>query len=88
MSKNSQNSIYYEIGVVNRKGELLEEYVTDLPIVSKGSVVYEKFANFVRKLHGGDILILWNKRDGSLPNDNRPRIDIELPRETELKYNR
>jgi hypothetical protein len=88
MSKSCQNKFYYEIGVVGRKGELLEEYVTDLPIVSKGSVVYEKFANFVRKLHGNDILIIWNKRDGSLPNDNRPKIDIELPREVELKYNR
>ena len=87
MSKSGVNKFYYEIGVT-RGSELLEEYVTDLPIVSKGDVVYEKFVDFVKKLHGNDVLILLNRKSGSLPNDNRPRIDIEIPRERELKYNR
>lgn len=87
MSKNSQNKFYYELGVT-RNGELIEEYVTDLPIIRKGGIVYEKFMNFIKELHGNNIVVLWNKRSGSLPKDNRLRIDIEVPAEVELKYNK
>lgn len=87
MSKNSQNKFYYELGVT-RNGELIEEYVTDLPIIRKGGVVYEKFMNFIKELHGNNIVVLWNKKSGSLPKDNRLRIDIEVSAEVELKYNK
>lgn len=86
MSKNSQNKFYYELGVT-QNGKLIEEYVTDLPIM-KGEVVYERFVDFIKKLHGDNILILWNKKTGSLPKDNRLQIDIEVPTEVELKYNK
>ena len=87
MSKNSQIKFYYELGVT-QNGKLIEEYVTDLPIIRKGEVVYERFVDFIKKLHGDNILILWNKKTGSLPKDNRLRIDIEVPAEVELKYNK
>lgn len=87
MSKNSQIKFYYELGVT-QNGKLIEEYVTDLPIIRKGEVVYERFVDFIKKLHGNNILILWNKKMGSLPKDNRLRIDIEVPTEVELKYNK
>lgn len=87
MSKNSQNKFYYELGVT-QNGKLIEEYVTDLPIIRKGEVMYERFVDFIKKLHGDNILILWNKKTGSLPKDNRLRIDIEVPAEVELKYNK
>jgi len=87
MSKNSQIKFYYELGVT-QNGKLIEEYVTDLPIIRKGEIVYERFVDFIKKLHGDNILILWNKKMGSLPKDNRLRIDIEVPVEVELKYNK
>ena len=87
MSKNSQIKFYYELGVT-QNGKLIEEYVTDLPIIRKGEVMYERFVDFIKKLHGDNILILWNKKTGSLPKDNRLRIDIEVPAEVELKYNK
>lgn len=87
MSKNSQNKFYYELGVT-RNGELIEEYVTNLPIIRKGEVMYEKFVDFIKGLHGNDIVVLWNKKSGTPPKDNRLIIDIEVPAEVELKYNK
>jgi len=85
MSKNGQNKFHYEIGVV-RDGKIIEEYVTDLSIIEMDNIINERFARFIRSLHGNDVVILWNRKEGDLPDDKRPRINIEIPEKTNLKY--
>lgn len=86
MSKNSQDK-YYEIGVMRGKS-LIAEYVTTLPIIKGEGLVHEKLMQFMYKNHGEGIVILWNKKNGKLPNDNRQKIKIRIPAEPTLKYNR
>jgi hypothetical protein len=88
MSKSTQNSFYYEIGVVSPEGKLVKEYVTDLPIIKKGESVYNEFVDFVKKIHGQDTIILWNRVEGEIPDDGRSRIALDIPPKSEFKYNR
>lgn len=87
MSKNSQNNYYYEVGVFNGS-DLIYEYVTTLPIVRQNGLVHDKLMNLIKKEHGDGVLVLFNKKEGNLPNDNRPIIDINLPPEPTLNYNK
>lgn len=87
MSKNSQNKFYYEIGVT-RGGELLEEYTTELPVIRKGNIIDEKLISLLKKVHGNDICVLYNKKNGIIPDDDRSRIDIAVPSESKLNYNK
>jgi len=86
MSKNSQDK-YYEIGVMRGK-TLIAEYVTTLPIIKGDNRVHDKLMQFMYKNHGEGIIVLWNKKEGKLPNDNRLKINIRIPAEPVLKYNR
>ncbi len=87
MSKNSQDNFYYEIGVT-RNGNLIKEYVTKLPIIQGDSLVHNSIVGYLKKLHGYDVVLLLNKKNGNLPKDSRPIIDIEIPKAPELKYNK
>ena len=87
MSKNSQNNYYYEVGVFDGK-KLICEYVTTLPIVRRNGLIHDKLMNLMEKEHGQGVLVLYNKKEGKLPNDQRPVIDIDIPMEPTLNYNR
>ena len=80
MSKNIQNDYYYEVCVIDRNSNIIQEYVTPLPIV--------KLIKLMKEKHGSNIVILYNKKEGTLPNDHRPVIDIEIPIEPTLNYNK
>jgi len=87
MSKSMKNK-YYEIGVFSPFAkELLAEYVTKLPIIKNGRLVQEELCEFIRSIHGENIVILWNLKTGSIPHDNRYVIDIRLPEEPKYACN-
>ena len=88
MSKNIQNDYYYEICVINRNSNIIQEYVTPLPIVKGNGIVQDKLIKLMKEKHGDDIFVLFNKKDGNPPVDNRPIINIELPQEPTLNYNK
>lgn len=88
MSKNIQNDYHYEIGVFDDKFELVCEYVTSLPIIKGNGIVQDKLMDFIKKEHGSNIVVLYNKKEGALLKDNRPVIDIEVPTEPTLNYNK
>jgi hypothetical protein len=62
--------------------------VTAVNVIKNDTIVHEKLMNLMRNTHGDDILVVWNKKSGSLPKDNRSVIKIKIPAEPELKYNR
>lgn len=88
MSKNIQNDYYYEVCVIDRNSNIIQEYVTPLPIVKGNGLVQDKLINLMKETHGNDILVLFNKNRGNLPKDNRSVIDIEIPIEPTLNYNK
>ena len=88
MSKNIQNDYYYEVCVIDRNSNIIQEYVTPLPIVKGNGLVQDKLIKLMKENHGNDILVLFNKNHGNLPEDNRPIIDIEIPIEPTLNYNK
>lgn len=88
MSKNIQNDYYYEVCVIDRNSNIIQEYVTPLPIVKGNGLVQDKLIKLMKEKHGSNIVILYNKKEGTLPNDHRPVIDIEIPIEPTLNYNK
>ena len=88
MSKNYQDKKYYEIGIFSlSKKHIINEHVTDLPIVD-GGVIHESLAEFLRNENPGDIMILFNIKDGELLRDTRSIIKIRVPDKPTFKYNR
>lgn len=88
MLKNIQTDYYYEIGVIDRNNDIIQEYVTPLPIDKGNGLIQDKLIKLIKEKHGGDVFVLFNKKDGEMPNDNRPIIDIILPSEPTLNYNK
>lgn len=89
MSKSSQNKVYYEIGIVNQSDyNMIDELVTRANIIKKEGIVHEKFMNFMYNTYGKDIIVLWNMKNGRIPNDHRSEIKIRIPKEPELKFNK
>lgn len=93
MSKSTKNKIqsekdyYYEVGVLNLNNEIIEEYVTQLPIIRYGQQVSDKLMNLMKETHGNDIYVVWNKKTGDMPTDKNI-IDLDIPEEPQLNYNR
>ena len=88
MSKNSQNKTYYEIGVLSSdKKDVIAEYVTVLPIISTSRTIYEKLMDYLKSIHGNNIIMVWNEREGVMPRD-KDEIKIKLPKPVDLKYNK
>jgi len=88
MSKNYQNNEYYEIGIFSIPQKcIVKEYVTELHIV-EGEVIHAQLMNFLHQENPGNIIVLLNKRNGNLPNDNRDVIKINIPSKPVFKYNR
>ena len=88
MSKNYQNKEYYEIGIFSiSQKRIVKEYVTELHIV-EGGVVHALLMKFLYRENPGNIMVLLNKRNGNLPNDNRDVIKINIPSKPVFKYNR
>ena len=88
MSKNSQNKTYYEIGVLSSdKKDVIAEYVTALPIISNSRTIYEKLMDYLKSIHGNNIIVVWNEREGVVPRD-KDEIRIKLPKPVDLKYNK
>ena len=85
MSKSFQDK-YYEILVTSTNGVEEHKYVTKLPIV-KGQTVNRTFVEFMKKVHGDNILIVYNEKNGKMPG-NIDEVDVWLPQEPELNYNR
>lgn len=86
----NKNKYYYEIGVIKAndpKSTIIAEYVTALPIIKYG-IAHNKFVDYLHDLHGDNILILMNKKEGKMPKDSRLVIDINIPKTQKLKYNR
>lgn len=88
MSKNYQDKKYYEIGIFSLSEKcIINEYVTDLPIVDSG-VIYEPLVEFLHNENPGDIMILLNTKNGKLSRDSRSVIKIRVPVKPTFKYNR
>lgn len=88
MSKNCQNNEYYEIGIFSiPQKRIVKEYVTELPIV-KDVTIHTLLMKFLYQENPGDIMVLFNKRSGKLPNDDRDVIKINIPSKPVFKYNR
>ena len=88
MSENIQNNFYYEICVISKTGSIIKEYITALPIIRSNGLVQDKLISIMKEQHGNDIFVLFNKSQGRMPADNRPIIDIEIPQEPKLNYNK
>ena len=89
MSKSSQNNFYYEVAVYSSDlKEVVAEYVTRLPIIKKGHWIHEKLTNLLKIEHGENIMVLWNKKYGEMPKNNLSVIDVNIPDEPELNYNK
>jgi len=88
MSKNYQDKEYYEIGIFSiSQKHIMKEYVTELPIVD-GCVVESRLMKLLYDENPGDMIVLLNKKNGNLPNDNRDVIKIDIPSKPVFKYNR
>ncbi len=88
MLKNCQNKEYYEIGIFSiSQKRIVKEYVTELPIIERG-VVHTLLMKFLYQENPGNIMVLLNKKNGNLPNDNRGVIKINIPSKPTFKYNR
>lgn len=86
MSKNTQNR-YYEIGVFSPQvKKLLAEYVTNLHILKSDARIHDKLMDLLYEEHGKNIVVLWNLKKGSLPDDNRSIIKVRLSEEPKLEY--
>jgi len=88
MLKNFQDNEYYEIGIFSiPQKRIVKEYVTELHI-AEGGVVHAQLMKFLYRENPGSVMILLNRRDGNLPNDNRDVIKINIPSKPAFKYNR
>lgn len=86
-NKEYQNKEYYEIGIW-RGGNLIKEYTTALPIIYEGNIIHKEIINYLKSIHGNDIIVLLNEKIGKIPNDNRGEIKIHIPEKSEFKYNK
>ena len=71
-----------------KNNDLIWEYTTSLPIISKGDIIHEELINYLKNLHGEDIIILTNKKNGNILNDSRPEIKIDIKQDSNLEYNK
>ena len=79
MSKNFLNKIYYKVGILDGdSGDIISEYATQLPIIN-GFVVHKKLMDFMHEVHGDNIIVLLDKREGNPPS-MLPKIVVNIPK--------